>query len=202
MNTTNFIFLLITFQGSFRHLSKCCRSHQSISCHFSKVLCPCGGFIHYWKKQIQSKNVLFSSSVNWKKAASLDLFRQKAVQQANSHTGRKKWIREKQNKQKEEIARHKDIHTKRVLGEDDLLHRFNLPAGGKRGKQTEGERESCYVKRSRGFRLHSSLHFPAGWGGRLVHQQARYTALLSNSIMGLWEEKRPPVRRLRWKARH
>ena len=97
---TNFLCVFITFQGNFRHLSKCCRPHLSIPRHFSKVLCPCGGFIHHWKKTetIVSKNVLFSSSVHLKKAASLESFqlnavlssRQKATATDKTQFGKKK----------------------------------------------------------------------------------------------------------------
>lgn len=143
----------------------------------------------------------FSSSVNWKKAASLESFRQKAVQQANSHSGRENWIREKSNQikdTKEKKSRHKDIHTKRVRRRRPTPQ-IDMPAGEKSGKQVEGER--WHVKRSRGFGLHSSLHFLCGWGGRLVYQRVVELHFWATAEWGLWEEERPPVRRLRWKAR-
>lgn len=47
----SFICLYLSFQGSFQRLSKCCRS-TSPSLHFSKVSCPCSGFlVHYRKKK-------------------------------------------------------------------------------------------------------------------------------------------------------
>lgn len=78
------------------------------------------------KKQIVSRNVLFSSSVNWKKAASLESFRQTAVQQANSHSGRENWIREKSNQIKDTKEKNQDtkIYIPKELGGDDQLHRL------------------------------------------------------------------------------
>lgn len=36
------------FQASFQRLNKSFRFLQSVPLHLSKVLCPCGGFIHFW----------------------------------------------------------------------------------------------------------------------------------------------------------
>lgn len=89
MNTTNFVFLIISFQGSFQLLSKWFRSHQSISSLLKSFVHAVDSFINE-KNNYNQRMCFFSLSVNWKKGASLDSFRQKRCPAATLVVKKKK----------------------------------------------------------------------------------------------------------------
>lgn len=142
----------------------------------------------------------FSSSVNLKKAASLESFRQKAIQQATNHSDRQNWIRKiienlklnnklewhKRNKKKKK--QHAKISIPKEFEEETTNSQVDLPAGGKRWRLNEGETE---VKRQEKSRLWAPLvpSFPV-----LVRREAGQPArplnfTLSNGRVGPVEER-------------